>query len=77
MRNSIINLDGFKKTVFFSVLPLISLGVVPYVIEIDAQTGSLPSNNSNNSNSQNQVTFVEIRDLTIDRSSLNLVEVKV
>lgn len=71
-----INLDGFKKTVFFSVLPLISLGVVPYGIEIEAQTSSLPSNNSSNSNSQNQVTFLEIRDLTIERSPLNLLEVK-
>lgn len=71
-----INLDRLKKTVFLSVLPLISLGVVPYGIEIYAQTGSLPNNNSSNSNSQNQVTFLEIRDLTIERSSLNLVEIK-
>ena len=71
-----INLDGFKKTVFLSVVPLISLGVIPYGIEIDAQTGSLPNNNSSNSNSQNQVTFLEIQDLTIDRSPLNLLEVK-
>ncbi|MDX1373521.1 MAG: hypothetical protein R3321_13690 [Nitrososphaeraceae archaeon] len=71
-----INLDGFKKTVFLSVLPLISLSLVPSGLEIDAQTESLTSNDLSNSNSQNQVTFLEIQDLTIERSSLNLVEIK-
>ncbi|MDR4510103.1 MAG: hypothetical protein MRJ93_00160 [Nitrososphaeraceae archaeon] len=76
MRKNMINLGGFKKTVFLSVLPLISLGVVSYGLEIDAQTESPPVKNSTNSNSQNQVTFLEIRDLTIERSPTNLLEVK-
>lgn len=75
MKYSVLNWNGLKKIVILSILPIFSIGIFSSSIETEAQT-TLSDNNSSDTSTLNEVTYIEIQDLTVDRSVTNLVEIK-
>ena len=83
MRNKLNSLSKYQKIQYLSIIPLLSICIPSFNIDVQAQQSSLINNTSNNNNNNTNNTNVKIdkinlviENLSVDRSVTNLVEIK-
>jgi hypothetical protein len=78
MRNKLNSLSKYQKIQYLSIIPLLSICIPSFNIDVQAQQSSLINNTSNNTNTNvksDKINLV-IENLSVDRSVTNLVEIK-
>jgi len=80
MRNKLTSLSKYQKIQYLSIIPLLSICIPSFNIDVQAQQSSLINNTSNNNNNNTNVKIdkinLVIENLSVDRSVTNLVEIK-
>ena len=80
MRNKLNSLSKYQKIQYLSIIPLLSICIPSFNIDVHAQQSSLINNTSNNNNNNTNVKIdkinLVIENLSVDRSVTNLVEIK-
>lgn len=80
MRNRLSSLFKHQKIQYLSIIPLLSICIPSFNIDVQAQQSSLINNTSNNNNNNTNVKIdkinLVIENLSVDRSVTNLVEIK-
>jgi hypothetical protein len=82
MRNKLNSLSKYQKIQYLSIIPLLSICIPSFNIDVHAQQSSLINNTSNNNNNNNNTNVkidkinLVIENLSVDRSVTNLVEIK-
>ena len=78
MRNKLTSLSKYQKIQYLTIIPLLSICIPYFSIDVQAQQSSLINNTSNNTNTNvksDKINLV-IENLSVDRSVTNLVEIK-
>ena len=77
MRNKLNSLSKYQKIQYLSIIPLLSICIPSFNIDVHAQQSSLINNTSNNNTNVkiDKINLV-IENLSVDRSVTNLVEIK-
>lgn len=76
MRNKLNSLSKYQKIQYLSIIPLLSICIPSFNIDVQAQQSSLTNNTSNNNNVKSDKINLVIENLSVDRSVTNLVEIK-
>lgn len=76
MRNKLNSLSKYQKIQYLSIIPLLSICIPSFNIDVQAQQSSLINNTSNNTNVKSDKINLVIENLNVDRSVTNLVEIK-
>lgn len=76
MRNKLNSLSKYQKIQYLSMIPLLSICIPSFNIDVQAQQSSLTNNTSNNNNVKSDKINLVIENLSVDRSVTNLVEIK-
>ena len=78
MRNKLNSLSKYQKIQYLTIIPLLSICIPSFSIDVQAQQSSLINNTSNNNNTNVKIDKINlvIENLSVDRSVTNLVEIK-
>lgn len=78
MRNKLNSLSKYQKIQYLSIIPLLSICIPSFNIDVQAQQQSSSINNfsNNTANVKSDKINLAIENLSVDRSVTNLVEIK-
>src|SRR5688572_29084140 len=78
MRNKLTSLSKYQKIQYLTIIPLLSICIPSFSIDVQAQQQSSLINNTSNStaNIKDDRINLAIENLVVDRSVTNLVEIK-
>ena len=76
MRNKLTSLSKYQKIQYLTIIPLLSICIPYFSIDVQAQQSSLINNTSNSTaNIKDDRINLAIENLVVDRSVTNLVEI--
>ena len=77
MRNKLTSLSKYQKIQYLTIIPLLSICIPYFSIDVQAQQSSLINNTSNSTaNIKGDRINLAIENLVVDRSVTNLIEIK-
>jgi hypothetical protein len=77
MRNKLTSLSKYQKIQYLTIIPLLSICIPSFNIDVQAQQSSLINNTFNSTtNVKNDRINLAIENLVVDRSVTNLIEIK-
>jgi len=77
MRNKLTSLSKYQKIHYLTIIPLLSICIPSFNIDVQAEQSSLINNTFNSTNNvKNDRINLAIENLVVDRSVTNLIEIK-